>query len=149
MKEMKIILLEDVDNLGKTGDIKDVSDGYARNFLLPRKLAEIATPEAINRSKIQAEKRIEKEKEELEKNQKLAQELEGREVIIKAKAEDGKLFGSVGVKEIIKELKNQEIEIDAKAVLLDDPIKEMGEKEVVIQLGHGIEAKISVIIESE
>ena len=146
---MKVILLENVDNLGKAGDIKEVTGGYARNFLLPKKFAEVATPDAVKRIQIQSEKRIQQEKENLEKNQKLAEELDGREVIIKSKEKDGKLFGSVTAKDIVKALKEQKMEIEEKSIELTDPIKEIGEKEVIVRLGHGIEAKITVIIEGE
>ncbi len=113
------------------------------------KLAEIATPEAIMKVQSAAEKKIQKEKEELEKNQKLAEALDGREIVIRAKAEEGKLFGSITAKDIVKVLKEQEIEIGEKNIDLIDPIKEIGEKEVIVQFDHGIEAKIRVIVEAE
>jgi large subunit ribosomal protein L9 len=146
---MKIILLENVKNLGKTGDVKGVSDGYARNFLLPRKLAEMATPEALKKAEKLKEQGIQKEKEELEKNQALADAISGKEIVIKSKEKDGKLFGSVGKKEIIKELKDRGIKIEEEVIVLDAPIKEIGEKEVPIKFEHGIETTIKVIIEGE
>lgn len=146
---MKIILLENVKNLGKAGDIKEVSDGYARNFLMPQKLAELATPEALKKAEKLKEQGIQKEKEGLEKKQELAAVISGKEIIIKSKEKDGKLFGSVGKKEIIKELKNQGIEIKEESIVLDAPIKEIGEKNVLIELDHGTEAIIKVIIEGE
>ena len=146
---MKVILLGNVKNLGKTGDIKEVSDGYARNLLLPKKLAELATPETLKKAEKLREQGIQKEKEELENIQKLATEIDRREVIIKRKEKDGKLFGSVNEREINKELKNQGIEIKEEFIILDSPIKEIGEKEILIRLSHGIEAVIKVIIEAE
>jgi large subunit ribosomal protein L9 len=146
---MKIILLENVKNLGKGGDIKEVSDGYARNFLLPKKLAEMATPEALKKAEKLKEQGDQKEKEGLEKNQKLADSISGKEIVIKSKEKDGKLFGSVGKKEIIKELKNQGIEIEEETVVLNAPLKETGEKEVLIKFDHGIEAIIKVMIKKE
>jgi large subunit ribosomal protein L9 len=146
---MKVILSENVNNLGKAGDVKEVSDGYARNFLLPRKLAELATTRNLEKAEILKEQGIKQEKEGLENNQKLATEIDGREIIIKSKEKGGKLFGSVGAKEIIKELKNQGVEINEEFIILDTPIKEIGESEVLIRLGHGIEATIRVIIEGE
>ena len=115
---MKIILLENVKNLGKAGDAKVVSDGYARNFLLSKKLAEMATPEALKKAEKLKEQGDQKEKGELEKNQALAVAISGKEIVIKSKEKDGKLFGSVGKKEIIKELKNQGIEIKEEAIML-------------------------------
>ncbi|GBE16695.1 50S ribosomal protein L9 [bacterium BMS3Abin15] len=146
---MKIILLQDVNSLGKKGDIKEVADGYARNFLLPQKLAEAATGSAVKKVETVKEKFAEGNKKDLEKNEKLASELDGRDVIIKAKEKNGKLFGSISAKEIAKELKKQKLEITEKAIVLDEPIKEIGEKEVLIQLDHGIEVNIKVIVEAE
>jgi len=146
---MKIVLLENVKNIGKTGDIKDVADGYARNFLLPRKMAETATPEAVQRvQKISADK-VQKEKEDLERTQQLASKIDGMELTIKAKEKDGKLFGSIGAKEIIEALEKQDVTIEEKSVMLKEPIKKVGEKEITVQLDHGIEAKLTLIVAGE
>lgn len=146
---MKVILIQDIKNLGKTGDIKEVTDGYARNFLLPKKLAEIATPEATKKVEKIKEVQIEREKEDLEKNQKLATELEGREILIRAKEKNGKLFGSVGAKEIAKELAKIGFEIGEKMIEIKEPIKELGEKDVTVKLEHNIEACIKLVIQGE
>lgn len=146
---MKIILLNDVNNIGKKGDVKEVADGYARNFLLPQKLAEAATKEAVKKIETIKNKITEGNKKDLEKNEKLASELDGRKVIIKAKEKDGKLFGSIGAKEIAKELKKQKMEIEEETIIFGDPIKEIGEKEVLVRLNNGIEINIRVIVEAE
>lgn len=146
---MKVILIQDIKNLGKTGDIKEVTDGYARNFLLPKKLAEIATPEATKKVEKIKEEQIEREKEDLEKKQKLATELEGREIIIRAKEKKGKLFGSIGKKEIAKELAMIGFEIGEKMIEIKEPIKETGKKEIIIKLGHNIEVCIKLVIQGE
>lgn len=146
---MKVILLQDVKNIGKKGDIKQVTDGYARNFLLPQKLVEMATDSAVKKVDTVQKKIAAENEKDLEANEKLASELDGRDIIIKAKSEDGKLFGSVGTKEIMKELKKQGFAISEKYIALDAPIREVGEKEIEIHLGHGIEAKICAIIEAE
>ncbi len=146
---MKIILLNDINSLGKKGDIKEVADGYARNFLLPQKLAEVATELAVKKIETIKKKITEGNKKDLEKNEKLASELDGREVLIKAKEKNGKIFGSIGAKEIAKELKKQKLEVGEKAIMLNEPIKDIGEKEVLVQLDHGIEANIKVIAEAE
>lgn len=146
---MKVILVQDVKNIGKKGEIKEVADGYARNFLLPRKLVEIATPAAVQESKVLFENQIKKEKENSEANKKLAQNVEGKEIVIKRKAKKGKLFGSVGAKEIAEELKRQSVEVWEKSVILGEPIKNTGETEVVIDLGGNIRAKIKVKVEEE
>jgi len=145
---MRVILLQDVNNIGKQGDIKDVSDGYARNFLLPKKLAEIATAEAIKKAEIMKAKQAEVQQADLQKTQALAESLQGREIVIQAKEKDGKLFGSINAKAISKEMKKENLDINDKSIVLPEPIKEIGEYEVKISLDHGIEAAILVIVES-
>jgi large subunit ribosomal protein L9 len=148
MNGMKIILLSDIKNIGRQGDIKDVSDGYARNFLLPKKLAESATPEATQKVEVMKAQQAEVQQADLEKTQALAESLQGREVLIQAKEKDGKLFGSINAKAIAKELKKENIIIDDKAIILPEPIKEIGEFEAKIALDHGIEATLLIIVES-
>ncbi|MFA6383055.1 MAG: 50S ribosomal protein L9 [Parcubacteria group bacterium] len=145
---MRVILLQDVNNIGKQGDIKDVSDGYARNFLLPKKLAEIATPETMRKAEIMKAKQAEVQQADLQKIQALAESLQGREVVIQAKEKDGKLFGSINAKAIAKEMKKDNLDINDKSIILPEPIKEIGEYEVKISLDHGIEASLLVIVES-
>ncbi|MFC1496051.1 50S ribosomal protein L9 [Candidatus Margulisiibacteriota bacterium] len=138
---MKVILLED-------DEVKNVKDGYARNYLFPKKLAVPVTEAALK----QMEKRKEKMAEEVEKHEAAAKELAEKlsqvTVIIDAEAgEKDKLFGSIGTREIADTLKNQTgIEIDRKKIILRDPIKTLGELVVPIKLFHGLtsELKISV-----
>ncbi len=146
---MKIILTEDVKNLGKKGDILETADGYARNYLIPKNLARIATQEAEEKNKIQKEEKIKKEKIELENIQKLASLIEGKEFIIKAKEKAGKLFGSIGAKEISLSLKKEGLEVKEKEIKIIEPIKELGEYKIEIELDHGIETYITVLVESE
>lgn len=145
---MKVILFKDVSGIGKAGDIKNVSDGYARNFLLPKKLAEVATDASLQKASLLKKKQQEAEQADLEKIQKLAEELQGREVVIVAKEKDGKLFGSINAKAIAKELKKGNLNIEEKSILLPEPIKEVGDYDVQIELSHGIEASIHVTVES-
>lgn len=144
---MKIILLQDVKNLGKKGEVKEVAEGYARNFLFARKLAEVATQSGVKNVEIAKKQQIEKDQIDLQKTQELAEQLEGKAITIFAKDKDGKLFGSVQAKSIVKELEKENIFISEKSVVLENPIKELGEYEVKIELDHKIEAMISVIIE--
>ncbi|HEX7586205.1 MAG TPA: 50S ribosomal protein L9 [Patescibacteria group bacterium] len=144
---MKVILLQDVKNLGRKWDVKEVSDGYARNFLLPKKLTEIATKTELQKIEKLKEKEAIEEKKDLEKIQALADQLQGKAIVIKAKNKDGKLFGSITTKDIVKELKKENIVISAKALTLEMPIKEIGEFEIRVNLEHGIETQLSVIIE--
>lgn len=146
---MKVVLLKDIENMGKEGEIKEVADGYARNFLLPKNLAELATPESMKKAEAQKAKGVEEAKMELEEAQKLAELLEGRELFIKVKEKDGKLFGSVNEKTIAKTFKDEGLKVDPLNIRLAEPIKEVGEYDVAINLDHGLEANIRVILVSE
>ena len=146
---MKIILLKDVENLGREGEVKDVADGYARNLLIPQNMAELATDASIAKSeekKLQLEK---KAKTELEEAQKLAEQLEGRELFIKVKEKEGKLFGSVNEKTVAKVLKDEGINIPSSSINIAEPIKDMGEYDAQINLDHGLEANIRLILVGE
>lgn len=143
---MKIILLKDVKNSGNAGDVKEVSDGYARNFLIPQKIAEAATKENIEKAvvkKREAEKLKNRQTEELKK---LTEKLEGKEIAIKVKEKSGKLFGSVGKKEIAEKLGN---EISEKMIELTENVKDVGKKEVIINFGNNIKTGIIVNIIGE
>ncbi len=146
---MKVVLLKDIENMGKEGEIKEVADGYARNFLLPKKLAELATPESMKKAEAKKAKGTQEAKMELEETQKLAELLEGRELFIKVKEKDGKLFGSVNEKTIAKTFKDEGLKVDPSNIKLAEPIKEVGEYDVAISLDHGLEANIRVILVSE
>ena len=148
-KAMKVVLIKDVKNVGQAGEIKEVADGFARNFLIPNKLAEPATEEAIRRAQKEAEKKAEQAQAELEKFQKLAEELDGRELVFKERGEQNKLFGSIGAEEIVKRLAEEGITLDKKAILLEKPLKEAGETVVKVSLSHGIEAELSIVVELE
>jgi len=144
---MKIILLNNVKNLGNKGDVKDVSEGYARNFLLPQKLVEIATKEKIEKfNQLKEEEKLKEEHlEEILKE--TALKIQNKKIIIKAKSEKEKLFGSIGTKEISGELKKQGFEISEKSIILKEPLKTLGEKELTIVFGKNIKAKIIVVVE--
>ncbi|MDD5721331.1 MAG: 50S ribosomal protein L9 [Candidatus Pacebacteria bacterium] len=133
---MKVIFLKDVPRVGKKYVIKDVNDGYALNFLIPRKLAEMATPNAIAQlEKKMKNIRIERETQEslLLKN---LEEIKGKIVTIKSKADEkGHLFSGIKNKEIIKEMKAQHgAEISEESIVLEKPIKEIGEFEIPISV---------------
>jgi large subunit ribosomal protein L9 len=146
---MKVILLADVKGLGKAGDIKEVKSGYGFNYLLPEGLADLATPGAIK----QAERFVAKRKEEIakttEENRALASSLSGKKVTIKSKAENGKLFGSVGREEIAAALEAMDIKVGKEVIVLDKAFKEVGEFPVSTDFGHGVKAAFTVLIESE
>ncbi len=147
---MKVILIKDVESLGGAGDVKEVADGYARNFLIPGGYAEIATKNAIERAeKIKIEKGIEA-KEDLKSIEEIAKKLEGVSVIIKAKADDsGKLYAAIKTGEISEELSKKGLEINKDKIVTEEPIKEIGDYEVVINLEHGLEVRVGVTVENE
>ncbi len=142
---MKVVLLQDVKGHGKKGELCNVSDGYARNFLFPKKLAVEADNAALNELKNREEAAAHHKKEEIAAAQNTADALNGKEVVIKAKAgANGRLFGSVTSKEIAAEIKNKlGIEIDKKKMSVAD-IKNFGEYTAEIKLYQGITAKITV-----
>lgn len=142
---MKVVLLQDVKGKGKKGELCNVSDGYARNFLFPKKLAVEADNAALNELKNREEAQAHHKKEELAAAQKTASMLDGKSVNIKAKVgAGGKLFGSVTSKEIAAEIKNSiGIEIDRKKMNVAD-IKNYGEYTAEIKLYPGVTAKLTV-----
>ena len=147
---MKVILNQDVKGQGKKGDMVEVSDGYARNFLLPRNLAKEATKENINVMQGQKDSQEYRKKKELEEAVEIKNKIEEVTVKMKAKAgENGKLFGSVTSKDIAEELKMQHhIKIDKKKFVLPDGIKSLGTAEVEIKVYPGVAAKLKVLVES-
>ena len=144
--KMQIILLQDVKNVGKKGQIKNVPDGFARNFLLAKKLAAAATESAISQTKFEEEKKNQQLLSEKQTIQKLADDLNGKKFIIKARAKDGKLFGSITAKEIVSEIKKSGYEIPEKSIQTDH-IKELGEKRIKISLNFDIKTEIIVALE--
>lgn len=147
---MKVILLQDVEELGKKYEVKEVKDGHARNFLLPNKLAKPATKESLKWLADQKEV-IEKEAEEdLKKAQELASQIDGLEVPISVKVGDeGQLFESINSQKISEKLKEMGFEVKKSQIKLADPIKELGEFPVNINLDHNLESEIKVIINGE
>ena len=142
---MKVVLLQDVKGHGKKGELCNVSDGYARNFLFPKKLAVEADSTALNELKNREQAAAHHKQEEINAAKATAETLNGKSVTIKAKAgSNGKLFGSVTSKEIAAEIKKTlGIEIDKKKMSVAD-IKNFGEYTAEIKLYQGISAKITV-----
>lgn len=133
---MEIILLQDVKSLGKKGEIVNVSDGYARNMILPKKLGLEATSKNLNDLKLQNQHAEKVAQENLEAAKKFAEELKDKKVEVKMKSgEGGRTFGSISTKEISEAAKKQlNLELDKKKMLLKDPIKALGTYEVQIKL---------------
>jgi large subunit ribosomal protein L9 len=147
---MKVILLKDIENLGKKYEIKEVSDGYARNYLIPKKLAKVANEKNLKWLEKQKEKEEKKAEEELKKIQEAASAIDGQEIIIQVKVgEDGQLYESITAQKIYEKLKELGFEIKRKQILLEEPIKELGEFPVKIKFPHNLEAEIKLIVVEE
>ncbi len=144
---MRVILLQDIENLGKKYEIKEVADGYAKNFLIPKKLAKPATKEALKWVEKQKEMEAQKAEEELKKIQEIASKIDGLEITIPVKVgSEGQLFESVTAQKIVEKLKEFGFEIKKKQIELKKPIKELGEFPVKIHFEHNLEAEIVVIV---
>ena len=147
---MKVILLQDIENLGKKYEVKNVKAGHARNFLIPKGLAKPATVEALKRLETEKEIAEKKAEEELKGVQTSASNLEGQEVIIKVKVgEENQLFESVTSQKISEKLKELGFKVKKNKILLEEPIKELGEFPVKIKFEHNLETEIKVIVVEE
>ena len=143
---MKVILLQDVKSLGKKDEVVEISDGYARNYILPKKIGVEATPRNLNELKLQKANSEKIAREQLEAAKALAADLEPRQVVVSIKAgEGGKAFGSVSSKEIAAALKEQHgIELDKKKILLGESLKSFGNYEVAVKLHPQVTGKFTV-----
>lgn len=148
---MKIILLQDVKALGKQGEIVDVSDGYAKNFILPKKMGVEANSKNMNDLKLQKANEEKRAKEQYEAAQELAKVLETKEVTVKMKSgEGGKTFGSISSKEIAAEAKKQcDLDLDKKKIQLPEPIKALGAYDVNVKLHPKVTGKLKVKVVEE
>ena len=147
---MKVILLKDIKGTGKKDQIIEVSDGYGRNFLLPRKMAAEATAEALNaieRSKSAAKHREDVKKNEAETS---ARDLKGKTVTVKVRAgENGRLYGSITTQEIADALKAQHgVELDKRKIELDEKVTTVGQTTISVKLYAGVSTKMNLVIEA-
>ena len=145
---MKVILLQNVAGLGKADEIKTVADGYARNFLFPKHLAVQATAQGVAAIEAHKKKKSKDELRDLQREQALAEKLDGLEVVFDSeKASDsGQLYAAVSAAKIRDALKKMGYEVDKGHINIAAPIKEAGEYEVAVKLSHGLEAKLTVIV---
>ncbi|NNN04779.1 MAG: 50S ribosomal protein L9 [Elusimicrobia bacterium] len=144
---MKVILKSTVDHVGRAGDVKDVAAGYARNFLLPRKLAEAATPSALKYWEKGKEKRAALVAAEVEVAKQLAGKLSGVSLSFSMPAsEEGKLFGSVGKTDVLKSLKAAGFDVPKNSVRLETALKTTGEHDVELRLAPEVAAKVKVVV---
>ena len=148
---MKVVLLQDVKSVGKKGDIIDANDGYARNFLIPKKMGVPANAENMNNLKLQKSNEAKVAQEQLEEAQNFAKELESKEVVLSIKAgEGGRTFGSVSSKEIATAFKEQcGITIDKKKIQLQESIKNFGVYEVKIKLHPKVTGTLKVKVKEQ
>jgi len=147
---MKVILLQDIEKLGKKYDIKEVADGYARNFLIPKGLAKQATEQALKWLEITKEINERKAEEELKKIEKEVLKIDGLEVLIPLKVgEKGQLFEKVTAQKISEQLKKMGFKISKNQIELKKPIDEIGEFPIKIKFEHNLEAEIKVIATEE
>jgi len=146
---MKILLIKDVKGLGKAGEIKNAKDGYARNFLIPKGYAKLATDEVVKEWQEEQKRKAEELKKELEELNKLKEKIESVTLHIKHKlGANGQLYGAITNKEVAEHLKEHGIEIDKKHIDMKQ-IKTVGEYTVDVKLGHGIHAKLKLVVEGE
>jgi large subunit ribosomal protein L9 len=144
---MKIILKKDVRKLGRAGDVKTVKDGYARNFLIPNKLAELATDGAVRTWEAAQEKRKKKIEQENKVLKQIAEKISALTLsFTRTVGEEGQMFGSVAKSDIIKSLKAANIDIDREAIDLPSSIKSIGNFEVNIYLNHDVSAKLKIVV---
>ena len=148
---MKVILLEDVKALGKAGEIVNVSDGYARNLILPKKLGVEATPKNLNDLKLKKANEEKVAQENLDAAKAMAADLEGKEVVLTLKVgENGRSFGSISSKEISEAVAEQlKMDIDKKKIQLSSPIKNLGTVKVPVRLHPKVTADLSVRVAEE
>lgn len=143
---MKVILLEDVKSLGKKGELVEISDGYARNFILPKKKGVEATAGNLNDLKLQKQRQEKAEAQQLAQARVLAEKIEAAMVMMKVKTgEGGKVFGSVSAKEIAQAAKEQcGLELDKKKMILEEPVKSCGNHIIPVRLHREVTAKLTV-----
>ena len=147
---MKVILLQDVDKLGKKHEVKNVKAGYARNFLFPKNLAKPATKEALQWLEAQREVAEKQAEEALKSAQETASALDGQEITIPVKiGDEGQLFESINVQKVSEKIKEAGFDIKKNQIILEEPIKELGEFPLKIKFAHNLEVEIMVIVVKE
>jgi large subunit ribosomal protein L9 len=145
---LKIMLTKDVENIGRAGEIKDVADGYGRNFLIPRKLAVLAGRGVEAEARRIQEAAARREAKDRDQAKELADEIDNKTVVVRLKvgAED-KVFGAITNDDISKAIKQQhQVEVDRRRIELKEPLKQLGEHQVTLRLHRDIEAHINLII---
>ena len=147
---MKVILMTDVPALGQRGEMRDVANGYARNFLLPRKLAVPATPANLKNVEHLKRQRAREEERALETAKATAERIEGLTLAVTARAsEDGRLYGSVSPQDVVEFLERHKISVEKRRVAMDEPIKAVGDYKVLVRLHGDVTAALTVTVKAE
>ena len=147
---MKVILMTDVPALGHRGETRDVANGYARNFLLPRKLAVLATPANLKNVEHLKRQRAREEHRALEEAKAAAARIEALTLAVTARAsEDGRLYGSVSAQDVVDFLERHQLPLEKRRVLLDEPIKAVGDYKVPVRLHGDVTAALTVSVTRE
>lgn len=147
---MKVIIIKTTPGIGEKDDVKEVADGYARNFLLPNGIAKLATATDLKVLEQQQQRTVMSEERELKKYQNLATKLDGLELNIEQKASpEGKLYAQVSTATIAAELSKKGHKVEKQWLKSKAPVKELGEHEITVGFPHGLEAKIKLIINSK
>ena len=147
---MRVMLLQDIKDLGKKYEVKDVKDGYARNFLIPKGLVKKADKKGLEWLAIHKEAEEKKAEEELKKFQEVASQMDGLEVVVPVKiGEQGQLFKKIDIQDIFEKLKEMGFDIKKHKIELAQPIEELGEFPVKIKFEHNLESEITVIVTEE
>jgi large subunit ribosomal protein L9 len=147
---MKVILIEDIEKLGKANEVVEVKDGFARNYLIPQRKAIPATPQNLLRLEEQNKRRQREQEKAKQEAIELARSLDGLSVNVSVRVHDeDKLYGSVTAEEISEALKQEGFDIDKKCIILEEPIKRLGVFDCVVRLHPEVEAKIRVWVVKE
>ncbi len=147
---MKVVFVKDVPGQGKQGEVKNVSEGYARNFLFPRQLAKVATTEVLKELEVQKQAEEKREQHHVEEAKQLAKKLNDYTLEVKVKVgEGGRVFGAITSKQIAEGLNAAGFSIDKKKIVLDDAIRAVGVTIVPIKVYHDVVAKLSVHVAAE
>jgi large subunit ribosomal protein L9 len=147
---MKVILMTDVATLGQRGETRDVANGYARNFLLPRKLAVPATPANVKNLEHLKRQRAKEEDRALEMAKATAARIEALTLTVTARAsDDGRLYGSVSAQDVVEFLERNQLPVEKRRVQLDEPIKALGEYKVPVRLHGDVTASLTVSVAAE
>ena len=147
---MKVIFLQDVPPIGREGEVREVANGYGRNFLLPRKLALLASPAALKMTEAQQRAAVLRRQRSEEELRQLAEQLDGLSITIKAKVAKNRLYGSIRASQIAQKISREApLTIEKESIELEEPIRQLGEYEVPVNLAKDIGFKVKVIVEEE